>query len=298
MDPIAHSFGGSTLDRFVFDFEVPDGGGAPDGGAAADADTGGGGAAPAESDTGAAADVDAGASTPAATPAVDWESPEVQDRINAAIEQREQFRATQAAEQERQAQFQQERQQGQSALEEKLALLDITPDELRELFNGDNAPLREAAAELQNQKLAAQVDTMLTGLGAAHPDLLGDGIGALAEFVKDDGSPIFDQDEVALANRNAVLFAASALDQAARSAGGQLDNQTALAEAAKQVSTRDKLVGEIAVQRYMRELSGTGNAARDLGNGGSGGTDHGTGLEGGDELSIARRFNTERAAAR
>lgn len=297
MDPIVHSFGGSSLDRFVFDFEVPDGGGAPDGGAtAADTDTGGGGAAPAESDTGAAADVDAGASTPAATPAVDWESPEVQDRINAVIEQREQFRANEAAEAERQAQASQQRQQGQSALEEKLALLDITPDELREFFGEANAPLREAAQELQNQKLVAQVDTMLTGLGAAHPDLLGDGVAQLAEFVKDDGTPIFDQDEVALANRHAVLFAASALDQAARSAGGSLDNQTALAEAAKQVSTRDKLIGDIAVQRYRRELGGVGNAARDLGNGGSGGTDHASGLEGGDELSIARRFNTERAA--
>lgn len=271
---------------------VPDAGA---GGEAPPADAGseGGGAAGAAPDAGAAA---GGETTPvepavpAATPAIDWDSPEVADRIAHVVEQREQAAAQAAADEQARVEAQTE----WSDVEEGLSLLGIDPSRFKEYLGVQNAPLAQVAEQVQAAEAVKWVDGQLAELGKTHPDLLGPGIESLAEFKTDDGAAMFDPADVSLANRNAVLFAASALEQAARSSGQQIDHGAALSEGAKQVAQRDDLVGKIAVERYKRDLSGSGNAPADISGGGAG-VSRLTGLEGGDELAVARRINAEAA---
>lgn len=189
-----------------------------------------------------------------------------------------------------------------SDVEEALGLLGIDGGRFREYVGGVNgsvnAPLFEAANELQTQKSVAWVDSQLAGLGTAHPDLLGDGVDKLAEIVDAEGNPLFNPEEVRGLNRNAVLFGASALSTASLDANGNptLAHDVALSEAAKQVAARDEVVGKVAVQKYIADLENRGTAPRSVdGNGAAGGI-FPTGIEGGDETHVARRIIAERRA--
>jgi hypothetical protein len=273
------------LDLFEFEavLDAPaDGGGTPAEPAAPAAPDGGGEPAPAGVPA-APAEPPAG-ETPAA-PAIDWASPEAQAAIADVLDAREQ-----QAEQARQQATLEERQQTEfSDIEEAFGLLGITPDRLNAYLGRLNEPLQAVAEQVQQQQAVEWVDQQLKGLAPAHPDLLGDGL-KLAELTGEDGQPLFNEADVALGNRNAVLFAAAALNQA-----GVQDHSAALAEAAKQVSARDEMIGRIAVERFKRELQAGGTAAVDLSGGATGGVSRLTGIEGGDELAVARRINAERS---
>lgn len=182
-----------------------------------------------------------------------------------------------------------------SDVEEGLGLLGIDAARFKEYLGVQNAPLMSVAEKVQNQEAVQWVDGQLTSLGQTHPDLLGEGVDKLSELVDDEGAPLFAPDEVRGMNRNAVLYAASALQNASVDATGNptLGHDVALAEGAKQTAARDQLVAKIAVERFKAELQNSGNAPRDLG-GGGGGAERITGLEGGDELTVARRINAER----
>lgn len=279
------------IEDLIVELETsPDAGGeAPP---ASDAGTEGGGAADAAPDAGAAAGVEPAGepAAPAATTPIDWESPEVQAQLEQAVERREQAAAQAAAE----AQAREAAKTEWSDVEEGLQLLGIDPARFKDYLGVQNAPLAQVAERVQAEEAVKWVDGQLAELGKAHPDLLGSGIAALGELKNDAGEPLFNPDDVSLANRNAVLFAASALRQAAEERGVQVDNAAVITEGAKQVAQRDELVGKIAVERYKRDLAGTGSAPSDISGGGAGVT-HLSGLEGGDELAVARRINAEAA---
>lgn len=285
-------FGDRFMSRLI-DFE-PDGDGIPDAAAApeppaapAAAPDGGGGPEPAASPPGAAGDA-APAASPAAPPAIDWGSADAQAALQAAIDQREQN----TAEAQRQAELAAQRQGEFSDIEEAFEMLGVAPDRMRDYLGRANPALAQAAQQFEQQQVLEWVDGQLKTLAATHPDLLGDGIAKLSEFVTDDGAPIFNSDDISLSNRNAVLFAASALQQA-----GIADHSSAITEAAKQVTARDEQVGKIAVERYKQSLRSVGTAPNLPSGGGTGGSTQLSGLEGGDELAVARRINAERATA-
>lgn len=185
-----------------------------------------------------------------------------------------------------------------SDIEEGLGLLGIDPARFREYMGVQNAPLAEAAQELQAQKSIAWVDGQLSELGTAKPDLLGEGVGKLAEFTGEDGTPLFNPEEVLQANKTAVLQAASAIETVAAQNGRQVSSADALKQAVETVAGRDEQIAKIAVARYQRELAGVGSAASDLSGGGASGAAASTGLEGGDEMAVARRFAREHGLVR
>lgn len=185
-----------------------------------------------------------------------------------------------------------------SDIEEGLGLLGIDPARFREYMGAQNAPLAEAAQEIQAQKSIAWVDGQLSELGAAKPDLLGEGVGKLAELTGEDGSPLFNPDDVLQANKTAVLQAASAIETVAAQAGRQVSSADALKQAVDTVAARDEQIAKIAVERYKRELAGVGTAATDLSGGGASGAVATSGLEGGDEMAVARRFAREHGLTR
>lgn len=179
-------------------------------------------------------------------------------------------------------------------IEEGLGLLGIDPQRFREYNAHLNAPLTSVAERVQNQEAVQWVDQQLTQIGSAHGDLLGEGVDKLAELVDDEGNQLFNPDEVRGANRTAVLYVASALQNASVDASGNptLGHDVALSEAAKQVDARDQIVAKIAIQKYIADLENRGSAPRDL-SGGPSGAQLPSGLEGGDELTVARRIIAE-----
>lgn len=282
-----HSFGGSALDRHVFDFEtvadapVADAGAADTGSASADAGNDG---AAAPADVGAATDAAAAPVVAEPTPSIDWSSPDAQQALQQAINAREQSNL----ETQRQTEAQEARQTEFSDVEDALGLLGLTPDRIQAYFGRINEPFAQVAAKVQEQEQVAWVTGELGKLGTAHPDLLGEGVDKLSEFIDDDGKPLFDVAEVKQENQRAALYAAAAISQA----NPGIDHTVALAEGAKAVAARDAIVGKAAVEQFKRQLSGTGNAAVDIASGADGATRI-TGLEGGDELAFARRFSAE-----
>lgn len=185
-----------------------------------------------------------------------------------------------------------------SDIEEGLGLLGIDPSRFREYIGRENAPLVQVAQRIQAQESNAWVESQLTELGTANPDLLGAGVDALAELTGEDGQALFDVDAVRQANRLAVLHTASVLETTAASNGVQINSADAIKQAVATVSERDQQIGKIAVQRYIREMQGIGGAATDLSGGGSSGVTSSTGLEGGDEMAVARRFAREHGLTR
>lgn len=270
-----------------------DGGSAGDGGAAGDA-------AGAGDDAGAAGDsAGAGAGDGAGTPVApsfnfdEWAaSDEGQQQLGETFETWATRRAEAQAQAEAAAQA--AAQNPFADVEEALGLLGIDPERWAAFNAHINAPALEAAARMQAEQATEWVDQQLTGLGEQHPDLLGT-LEGLAELKNAEGEPLFKPEEVLTANRNAVLFAASALEQAARADGKQLAPDKALALGVEQTMKRDEVIGKIAVEKYKAELSAVGGAARDLTGTGGGGTER-TEVQG-DELALARRLIADRAAA-
>jgi hypothetical protein len=246
-------------------------------------------AADAAAVTGGEPVAEAGAATeaPATPPTIDWNSPEAQQAFESYIQQREQqaqWEAQQAAETEAQ--------QGQFAnIEEAFQLLGISPDQLQAYFSQFTAPFQPAIQQFQAQQAWQQVNGYLSGdLATQHPDLLGQGVDALADLTTEDGKPLFNPGEIKTANERAILMAAAGAAQAAQQEGyGNVDTNQLLAFAAEQVRQRDETVGKIAVERYKRELQNAAGAATDV---------TGTGGQGipspriteGDELAYARAF--------
>lgn len=253
---------------------VPDGGGSP---------------APADPGIGAA-DGQPEPASPAAPPPIDWASPEAQGALQQAIDQREQAQQQAQIEAEQAAAAQHEF----SDVEEALSLLGLAPERFQAYLGRANAPLAQVAQQIEQQRVTEWVDGQLTGLGNAHPDLLGDGVTKLSELVNDDGQPLFNTGDVALSNKNAVLFAASALSSAAQQAGQQVDYAATMADGARQVAARDDLIGKIAVERFKQQIAAGGSAPH-VPSGGGSGTTQLSGLEGGDELAVARRIVAERS---
>lgn len=291
----------------VADASVGGDGGA---GSASDGGSGDGGGQVAPADAGAAAVGATDGGTPtgdAAAPAApafdfgEWSStPEGRQQLGSTFQTWAQEQAAEQAAQEAAAARAAEN--PYSDVEEALGLLGIDGGRFREYVGGvngtANAPLFEAANELQTQKSIAWVDQQLAGLGTAHPDLLGEGVDKLAEMVDAEGQPLFDAAEVRDLNRNAVLFGASALSTASLDAQGNptLAHDVALSEAAKQVAARDQIVGKVAVQKYIADLENRGNAPRSVDGNGASGATFLSGTEGGDETTIARRIIQERRA--
>lgn len=272
-------------------------GGTGDTGSTGDGGTGDGGQSGAGGDAGAAAactetQPSGDPAAPAAFDFSEWAAtPEGREQLGTTFETWAGER--QAAETAREAAAAAAAENPFADIEEGLGLLGIDPARFREYMGVANAPLAEAAQEIQAQKSIAWVDSQLTELAGVKPDLLGEGVGKLAEFVGEDGQPLFKPDEVLQANKTAVLQAASAIETVAAANGQQVSSADALKQATETVSARDDQIGKIAVQRYIRELSGVGAAATDLSGNGSSGVTSTTGLEGGDEMAVARRFARE-----
>lgn len=291
MEPIVHTFGGSAMDRYLFDFEAvadaaPADVGAADPGSAS-ADAGDGGAAASPADVGAATSV-ADPAAPPSAPQIDWDSPDAQARINAALDAREQA-ATQA---HADAQRQQEQASEFDDIKEAFEMLGIPADRfeafLANRLGQQTAPFQQAAEKIQQQEQLAWVDSALGQLGTKHVDLLGEGVDKLSELVDDEGKSLFNPDEVRQHNREAVLYAAAGLQNAL-----QLDHGQALTRGADAVAARDAIIGKVAVQQYIRRLETSGAAPTDISGGGATGAGRLTGIEGGDELTIARRWAAE-----
>lgn len=296
----SHTFGGSAMDRYLYDFDTDDAG--MDAGpvavadeGSAQADAGDGGQAAGAAEAGAAANDAAEAAAPAA-PTVDWNSPEAQQAFEQWTAAREQA-AQQAAAQQAAAEQEQNR---FAPVEEALGLLGIDPSEfkayMQQQVTPTLAPLAEAAQQFQNQQSLEQITAALNQLGQSHPDLLGDGVNQLAEFKDDQGQPLFNPAEVRDTNQGAVVSAAVGILEASKDSQGNptVPWTQAIQQAASTVAARDQIVAKAAVEQYKRQLGAAAGAPRDITNGGTAAGVGSLGDVAGDELAVARRFVQER----
>jgi hypothetical protein len=184
-------------------------------------------------------------------------------------------------------------------IKEAFSLLGIDTDRFDAFLNarlGNTvAPLAEAAQQFQAEQSMKQITAHLEQLGTQHPDLLGDGIGKLAEITGDDGQPLFNPDQVREQNQSAVISTTVGILEASKDASGNptIPWTVAAEHAAKAVADRDAVMKRIGVEEFKRQMTGTAGAAVDVTGTGTGGAQRLTGVEGGDELTVARRFAQE-----
>jgi hypothetical protein len=270
-----HSFGGSALDRHVFDFETvidatetevaagletaPAGDPAPD--PAASAPAGEAGPPSPEPDS------------PAGPPQIDWDDPSVASAVDARVQASIERMVADA-------------QAAEAAANQPASQAPEPPDPFSENYDAELA----AYIQWQVQQATAGITPVVEAAQAREAqEWTNQQLDTLGIPTADAEGELADGD---VNTRDAVLYYAGGIQQAAAEAGLNVDGATILQHAWKQLQTRDQRIGKAAVETYKAELEGVAGAPRDP----SGATGAGDGLlDADDELAVARLLAERRS---